>query len=47
MWEFRYEVYGDNINRNPMLAIREGRWKLLQARMIILAEREEVASFIW
>ena len=29
MWEFRYWVYGDLINRNPMIAIREGNWKLL------------------
>ncbi len=29
MWEWRYEVYGHPINRSPVLAIREGRWKLL------------------
>jgi N-acetylgalactosamine-6-sulfatase len=29
MWEFRYPVAGDLINRSPMLAIRDGDWKLL------------------
>lgn len=29
MWEFHYWVYGDLVNRNPMIAIREGDWKLL------------------
>lgn len=28
-WEFRYWVHGDTINRNPMIAVREGDWKLL------------------
>ncbi len=29
MWEWRFRVHGHCINRSPMLAIREGRWKLL------------------
>jgi len=28
-WEWRFAIAGDNINRSPMLAIREGDWKLL------------------
>jgi len=29
MWEWRFRVFGDWVHRCPMLAIREGRWKLL------------------
>lgn len=29
MWENRFPVYGHVIHKSPMLAIREGRWKLL------------------
>ena len=29
MWDFRYGVAGDTLNRSPMLAIRDGDWKLL------------------
>jgi len=29
MWENRYPVYGHVLDMSPMLAIREGRWKLL------------------
>jgi N-acetylgalactosamine-6-sulfatase len=29
MWEWRYEVDGDCINKSPILAIRDGEWKLL------------------
>ena len=29
MWENRFPVYGRMIDKSPMLAIREGRWKLL------------------
>lgn len=29
MWEWRYQVFGHTLNRCPMLAIREGKWKLL------------------
>jgi N-acetylgalactosamine-6-sulfatase len=29
MWEWRYEVTGDSINKSPILAIRDGEWKLL------------------
>lgn len=29
MWEWRYRVFNHPWNRSPMLAIREGRWKLL------------------
>ncbi len=29
MWDFRYRIFGYTINRSPMLAIREGKWKLL------------------
>ncbi|MCU0918144.1 MAG: sulfatase-like hydrolase/transferase [Planctomycetes bacterium] len=29
MWEWRFRVFGDMVHRCPMLAIREGRWKLL------------------
>jgi N-acetylgalactosamine-6-sulfatase len=28
-WEFRYWIYGDTVNRSPMLALRDGDWKLL------------------
>jgi len=29
MWEWRFRVFGDMAHRCPMLAVREGRWKLL------------------
>ena len=29
MWEWRFRVFGDMVHRCPMLAIRDGRWKLL------------------
>ncbi len=29
MWEWRYRIFGHPFNRSPMLAIREGPWKLL------------------
>ena len=29
LWENRYPVYGHVLDMSPMLAIREGRWKLL------------------
>jgi len=29
MWEWRFRVHGHCINRSPMLAIRDGDWKLL------------------
>jgi N-acetylgalactosamine-6-sulfatase len=29
MWEWRYRVFGHVYNRSPILAIRDGRWKLL------------------
>ncbi|MBA7567833.1 Ulvan-active sulfatase [subsurface metagenome] len=29
MWENRFPVYGHVIHKSPMLAIREGKWKLL------------------
>ena len=29
MWEWRYRVIGSVLNQSPMLAIRDGRWKLL------------------
>ena len=29
MWEGRFRIAGHVINRSPILAIREGRWKLL------------------
>jgi arylsulfatase A-like enzyme len=28
-WEWRFEVFGEVFHRSPMLAIREGNWKLL------------------
>lgn len=28
-WEWRFAIAGYNINRSPMLAVREGDWKLL------------------
>lgn len=28
-WEYRYPIVGDPIIKSPMLAIREGKWKLL------------------
>jgi N-acetylgalactosamine-6-sulfatase len=29
MWEWRYNIQGHTLNKSPMLAIREGNWKLL------------------
>ncbi|MBL8173927.1 MAG: sulfatase-like hydrolase/transferase [Bryobacterales bacterium] len=29
LWENRYPVYGHVLDQSPMLAVREGRWKLL------------------
>lgn len=29
MWEWRFRIFGQMTNKCPMLAIREGRWKLL------------------
>ncbi|MHC4701921.1 MAG: sulfatase family protein [Planctomycetota bacterium] len=29
MWEWRFRVFGDMAHRCPMLAVRDGRWKLL------------------
>jgi arylsulfatase A-like enzyme len=29
MWEWRFRIHGHVLNRSPMLAIREGDWKLL------------------
>jgi N-acetylgalactosamine-6-sulfatase len=29
MWEWRFHVFGEPFHRSPMLAIREGDWKLL------------------
>jgi N-acetylgalactosamine-6-sulfatase len=29
MWEWRFNIAGDFINKSPMLAVREGQWKLL------------------
>jgi len=29
LWEWRFPIAGHIINRSPMLAIRQGRWKLL------------------
>ena len=29
MWEWRFRVFGDMAHKCPMLAIREGKWKLL------------------
>ena len=29
LWEWRFRISGDTLNRSPMLAIREGDWKLL------------------
>ena len=29
MWENRFPVYGHVIHKSPMLAIRDGKWKLL------------------
>jgi N-acetylgalactosamine-6-sulfatase len=28
-WEWRFAIAGYNVNRSPMLAIRDGKWKLL------------------
>jgi N-acetylgalactosamine-6-sulfatase len=28
-WEWRFRIHGDTLNRSPMLAVREGQWKLL------------------
>ena len=29
MWEWRYHIFGEPFHRSPILAIREGDWKLL------------------
>ncbi|MGH9633064.1 MAG: sulfatase-like hydrolase/transferase, partial [Bryobacteraceae bacterium] len=29
LWEWRFDIYGHPVNRSPMLAIRDGDWKLL------------------
>ena len=29
MWEWRFRIFGDMVHRSPMLAIRDGNWKLL------------------
>ena len=29
MWEWRFRIVGDMAHKSPMLAIREGKWKLL------------------
>ncbi len=29
LWEWRFNIAGDVTNKSPMLAIRDGRWKLL------------------
>jgi len=29
MWEWRFRVFGDMVHKCPMLAIRDGQWKLL------------------
>ena len=28
-WEWRFGIHGDTLNRSPMVAVREGQWKLL------------------
>ena len=30
LWEWRFHIYGHVLHRSPMLAIREGDWKLLR-----------------
>ena len=29
MWQWRFRVFGDMTNKCPMLAVRDGKWKLL------------------
>ncbi len=29
MWEWRFRIFGDMAHKSPMLAIRDGKWKLL------------------
>jgi len=29
MWEWRFRIFGEMVHRSPVLAIREGKWKLL------------------
>ena len=29
MWEWRFRIFGDMVHKSPMLAIRDGNWKLL------------------
>ncbi|MBA7675810.1 hypothetical protein ES703_84048 [subsurface metagenome] len=29
MWEWRFRIVGDMVHKSPMLAIRDGKWKLL------------------
>jgi len=29
LWQWRFRIFGDMVHKSPMLAIREGKWKLL------------------
>jgi hypothetical protein len=29
MWEWRFRIFGDMVHKSPMLANRDGNWKLL------------------
>ncbi|KPK37870.1 MAG: hypothetical protein AMJ65_13640 [Phycisphaerae bacterium SG8_4] len=29
MWQWRFRIFGDMVHRSPMLAVRDGKWKLL------------------
>ncbi len=29
MWEWRFRIFGDIVHKSPILAIRNGKWKLL------------------
>ncbi len=29
MWQWRFRIFGDTTNKSPMLAVRDGKWKLL------------------
>lgn len=29
MWEWRFRIFGEMVHKSPMLAIRDGKWKLL------------------
>ncbi len=44
MWEWRFRIFGDMAHKSPMLAIRDGKWKLLMNPDRSRVELYEIAS---